>query len=256
MDISAKSTTAPAPDRPELLLKHVGHTIWDNLPPVLFTSMLVMTAALPGLFLASVMPWLIAWPVLVLSVSPIWAATVAAGDHLLDGNTLTLRLLATLIRKSARSGLRIGIVPAGVGIGLLAAHQVLASSKAGWIAAPFLLGIGLAIGVSIALIPVFSLANRSNLRGPALWLTSAGIAIVWPIPVLGTLTLVVMMVWATMVLGPSALLASAPLGVLSAGIVREAHPHPHLTSPTTLDPGSHTVISTATCASMHQPGLR
>lgn len=224
MDISAKSTTAPTPDGPDLLLKHIGHTIWDSLPQLLFASMLVATIAWPAVFLATAVSWLIAWPVLVLSVCPIWAGTVAAGEHLLDGNTLTLRMLAILIRKSARSGFRIGVVPAVVGIGLLAALQILASSNAGWIAAPFLLGIGLAIVVSIALIPVFSLANRSDLRGSELWLASAGVAIAQPIPVLGTLTLVGMMLWATVVLGPSTLIASAPLGVLIAGIVREGQP--------------------------------
>ena len=225
MDISAESTTPRAPDEPDLLLKRIGHTIWDSLPQLLFASMLVMTVAWPALFLATAVSWLIAWPVLVLSVCPVWAGTIAAGDHLLDGNTLTLRMLATLIRQSARSGLRIGVVPAAVGIGLLAAFRILASnSNANWVAAPILLGIGLAIVVSIALIPVFSLANRSDLRGSGLWLESAGVAIVQPIPVLGTLTLAGMMLWATMVLGPAALIASAPLGVLSAGIVREEQP--------------------------------
>lgn len=223
MDISAKSTTASAPDRSDLLLIHIGHTIWDSLPQLLFASMLIATVAWPALFLATVMSWLIAWPVLVLCICPIWAGTVAAGDRLLDGNTLTLRTLVALIRQSARRGLGIGVVPAVLGTALLASFQILASNpNARWIAAPFLLGIGLAIVVSIALIPVFSLANRSDLRGPALWLASAGVAIVQPVPVLGTLTLVGMMVWATMVLGPSVLIISAPLGVLSAGIVREA----------------------------------
>lgn len=224
MDASANRNPGPRSDTPDLLLVHIGHTIWDSPPRLMFASMLLVTVAWPAIFLATAISWLIAWPVLVLCICPIWAGIIAASDRLLDGDIVTVSGLFALIRQSATSGLRIGIVPAVVGTALLALLQLLAADpNAPWIAAPVLLGIGLAIVVSVALVPVFSLANRSELRGSALWLASIGIAIIRPIPVLGTLTLITMMLWVTMVLGPAVLIAAAPLGVVCAGIVREAH---------------------------------
>ncbi len=233
MEIPATPSTAPQQHTPDLLLVHVGHTIWDNLPVLLLSSMLLVTVAYPALFLATTVSWLVGWPLLMLCLCPIWAGTIAASDRLLDGDVVSARALLALIRRSIPTGLRIGSVPAAVGTMLLAALQLLASSEhAWWIAAPFLLGVGMALVIAISLVPVFSLANQTDLRGPALWLTSAGIAFRQPVPVLGTLTLLGMMVWTSMMLGPAVLIASAPLGLLCAGIIRQAQGRLHCGSAT------------------------
>lgn len=219
-------TRKPAPvpdDASDRLVAHAGRTIWENLPQLLVMSVLLLAAAFPALYLATAIGWLVAWPLLVLGMAPVWAGVMAASLRLLDGDAVTSRQALVLVGRHGAAGLRIALVPAIVGAALLGCLDILdRRPDAGWVAIPFLLGLGLAIVIALALVPIFTVAIETGLTGVPLWLTSAGIAFARAIPVLGTALLFGMMAWLATVIGPVALLALAPLAGLAAAVAREA----------------------------------
>lgn len=205
------------------LVRLAGATIWANVLPLLFMSMLLSIATVPALYLATAMGWLVAWPVLATGVAPVWAGVMAASARLLEGDAVTNRQTLALVRRHGRAGLRIGLVPAIVGTLLLGCLAILdRQPQAGWVAVPLLLGLGIAIVVALALVPIFTVAAEAGLTGVPLWLTSAGIAFANPFSTIGTALLLGMVVWGAAGIGPAALLGLAPLAVLGAAVSRHA----------------------------------
>ena len=223
MNTSMKPDRIQEIDEADRLLVHVGKTIWDNLPQLLFASVLLMLAAYPALFVATGALWQLAWPAFVLCAGPVWIGTIAASGRLLDGDALTIRALVSLIRRYARTGITISIVPALAGAALAGSYSLVdRNPEHGWLVAPLLLGVGFAIVLCVALVGIFTIATERGLSGTDLWLASVGVAISQPVPVLGTLTLFGVVIWVTAVFGPVVLVALAPLAVLCSAITRDA----------------------------------
>jgi hypothetical protein len=223
MDVSMKPDRVRDTDEADRLLVHVGRSIWDNLPQLLFASVLLMIAAYPALFLATGTLWPLAWPVFMLCAGPVWIGIIAASGRLLDGDALTLRAMLALIRRQARTGIIISIVPALVGLALAGSWSLVDRNPGDeWLVVPLLLGIGFSIVVCVSLVGIFTIATERGLSGMDLWLASVGVAISQPVPVLGTLTLFGVVIWITAVFGPVALIALAPLAVLCSAITRDA----------------------------------
>ncbi len=205
------------------LVRHAGETIWANVPPLLFMSGLLLAAALPALYLATAIGWTIAWSLLTLGTSPVWAAVMAASDRLIEGDAVTNRQVLALVRRHGRAGLRIGLVPSIVGATLLGCFAILdRQPQAGWAVVPLLLGFGIAAVVALTLVPIFTVAANTGLTGVTLWLTSAGIAFANPFPMAGAALLAGMIVLGAASIGPVALLLLAPLAVLNAAVSRDA----------------------------------
>ncbi len=225
MVLTMNRDRVPDDDRSNHLLPHVGRTIWDNGPQLLFGSVLLLFAAWPALLLATGTSWIAAWPVLMLCMGAVWAGIVAASGRLLDGDAITVRAMFELIRLNAVTGLRTSVVPAITGTILLGSARLLdRNPEASWLAIPLLLDLGVAIVVGTSLISVFTVATTSGLTGTDLWLASAGVTISRPVPVLGTVTLFGIVIGMTAAFGPTALLALAPLAVLCAAVTRDALP--------------------------------
>jgi hypothetical protein len=223
-----KSDRTREVDDADRLLVHVGKTIWDSLAQLLFGSVILMVAAYPALFLATGNAWPFALPVLLLSAGPAWMGIVTASGRLLDGDVVTMRAMLSLVRRHARAAIVISIVPAIVGAILAGSFFLLDQNPGtGWLAAPLLLALGIAIVVCTALVGIFTIASDRALGGLDLWVASVGVAIARPVPVLGTLTLFGVVAWVTAVFGPVALVALAPLAVLCAAITRDTLPAPN-----------------------------
>jgi len=205
------------------LLPHVGGTIRDNVAPLLFASILLMAAAYPALFLASGASWTVAWPALVLCAAPVWAGIVASCGRLLDGDAVSPREVVRAIRRQARAGIGISVAPAAAGAILLGSIAIMdRNPDAGWLAVPLLLDLGLVIVIGLAMVPIFTVAAMRQVSGIDLWLASVGVVIARPVPVVGVLTMVGIVIWMSAVLGPVTLLALSPLAVLCTAITREA----------------------------------
>lgn len=227
MPTPVRSTRAPASDDPSQILPHVGRTIWDNVPTSLLGSVLLLIAASPALLVATSGSWMIAWPLLLLCTAPVWTGIVVAGGRLLDGDTVTLPTLLALVRRHAWTGIRIGIVPAIVGMILFGSlHLLDRNLHAGWIVIPLLLDLGVAIVVGTSLVTIFTVSTDYAATGIELWLASAAVTISRPIPVLGTLALFGVVAWVAAMFGPVALIAVAPLGIVCAAVTRDALPAP------------------------------
>ncbi len=208
---------------PDRLLPHVGGTIRDNVAPLLFASILLMAAAYPALFLASGASWTVAWPALVLCAAPVWAGIVASCGRLLDGDAVSPLAVMRAIRRQAGAGIGIGVAPAAAGVILLGSIAIMdRNPAAGWLVVPLLLDLGLVIVIGLAMVPIFTIAAMRQVSGIDLWLASVGVVIARPVPVVGVLTLVGIVLWLSAVLGPVTLLALAPLAVLCTAITREA----------------------------------
>ena len=225
MDLPVSNGHRDKQEDADLLLVQVGKTILDNVPVLLFGSVLLLAAAWPGLFLASGASWAVAWPVLMLCTGPIWAGVVAMVGRLLEGDVVTPRCLLGLVRRHAGAGARIAVVPAVSGGILFAALQLLdRDPEVVWLAVPLLLDAGTAIVVATSLVSAFTLAVERGLTGTGLWLSSAGVTISRPAPVLGTLTLFGIVGWLALAFGPAALVLMGPMAVLAAAVTREALP--------------------------------
>jgi len=213
----------PDEDESDWLVVHAGRTVYANVPTLLFMSVLLLVAAFPALYLATAVGWLIAWPLLALCTAPVWAGTTAVSARLLESDAVGNRQVLALVRREGPAGFRIGLVPAAVGALLLGCVEVLGRQpNAEWVAVPLLLGLGIALVVVLALVPIFTVATDAGLSGVALWLTSAGIAFAHPLPTVGMALLFGMAVWGTAGIGPGALLLLAPLAVLNAAVSRDA----------------------------------
>jgi len=205
------------------LLPHVGGTIRDNVAPLLFASILLMVAAWPALFLAGGASWTVAWPALVLCAAPVWAGIVASCGRLLDGDAVSPLAVMRAILRQAGAGIGIGVAPAAAGVILLGSIAIMdRNPAAGWLVVPLLLDLGLVIVIGLAMVPIFTIAAMRQVSGIDLWLASVGVVIARPVPVVGVLTLVGIVLWLSAVLGPVTLLALAPLAVLCTAITREA----------------------------------
>lgn len=223
---------APATSRPatggshdsDHLLLHVGRTLWDNLPASCAASVLMLIAAAPGLFLVTGISWLVGWPLLLLCTGSVWAGITAASGRLLDGDAVTLPAMLGLVRQHAWTGIRISVIPAIVGLILLGSLEMLdRNPHAGWIVIPLLLDLGVAIVVFTSLVTIFTLATSTPAPTSAdLWLASAAVTISRPIPVLGTLALVGLVLSLAAMIGPVALIALGPLAMLCVAVTRDA----------------------------------
>lgn len=220
---AARNPGRPIEDESNHLLLHTAQTIWDNAPQMLVLSALLLIVAFPGFYLATATSWAIAWAPLMLCTGPVWAGLVAATARMLDGDAVGNRNVLGLVRRHGPTGVRISLVPAIVGTILLGSFQILERQPdATWILVPLLLDLGIAIVVVLAAVPIFTIASSRESGGVDLWLASAGIAFAHPFSVLGTATMFGIVGWATSTVGPAALMALAPLAVLSTAVARDA----------------------------------
>lgn len=227
MDASTKSGHANGLHDTDHLIIQVGRMLWDNVPASCIASVLVLIVAAPALMVAVGISWVLGWPLLVLGTGSIWAGIVAANARLLDGDACPLPAMLGLIRLHGSTGFRIAIVPAVVGTILLGSlHLMNQNPDAGWIVIPMFLDIGVAIVVGTSLVTIYTVGIERHATGADLWLASAIVTIIRPVPVLGTLTLFGLVAWVTAMVGPIALIAVSPLAMLCVAVTREARPAP------------------------------
>ncbi len=213
-----KTPTPLTDDGSNRLLLEVAFTIRDNLHTLCAMSLVFLGAALPWVVLATLTSWTIAWPLLVLATSPVWAAIVAVADRLLLGDAVGWRMIAGEFRRLWRGAVVNGMVPAMCGTVLLGVAS--AAFNAQWNGMAVLAAAGTGAALLVLAIPATPLSNRHALSGLALWETSAAVVTRRPAQVLGTVTLAAMGLWLTLAFGPAVLLGTAPFGVLVAAITQ------------------------------------
>jgi hypothetical protein len=177
-----------------------------------------LVCALPWVVLATLMSWAVAWPLLVLTVAPVWATIVACADRLLLGDAVGWRMISGDFRRLWRRAQCHSSPPAVCGTVLL----VVASGAfdAQWKGLVVLAVAGTGVALLVLAIPATPLSNRHALSGAALWETSAAVVVRRPMQVLGTVTLAAIGLWMTLMFGPAVLLGTAPFGVLVAAITQ------------------------------------
>jgi hypothetical protein len=207
------------------LLLEVARTIRDNLHTLFGMSMVFLTCALPWVVLATLTSWAVAWPLLVLTVAPIWATIVACADRLLVGDVVGWRVMAGDFRRHGWRAVANGMLPAICGTVLLIVAS--GSFDAQWKGMAMLAATGTGIALLVLAIPAVPLAVRYHLSGLALWETSAAVVVRRPWQMLGTVALAAIGLWMAVAFGPAILLGAAPFGVLVAAITQ---PDPEMPS--------------------------
>lgn len=200
------------------LLLEVACTIRDNLHTLIGMSMVFLGVALPWVVLATLTSWVISWPMLVLTVAPIWTTFVACADRLLAGDAVGWRVMVGDFRRLGWRAVANGMVPAICGTVVLLVAS--GGFDAQWQGIALLAATGTGIALLVLAIPAVPLAIRHNLAGLALWETSAAVVVRRPAQVLGTVALAVMGLWLAAWFGPAALLGAAPFAVLVAAITQ------------------------------------
>lgn len=216
---------ALADDGSSHLLLETGRVIRDNAPVLLALSLGMIAIALPCVMVASVSSWEVAWGPLVLLTTPVWVGALAAADRMLEGDAVSLRQVAGLVRRHAGAAWRLALVPALVGTGCLLllarAAQDGPPPLVRWALLPALGGL---LAVAVLIGPACVMAVRFPQHGAAPWQAAARLLVSRPVPVLGATVLGGLVVWLALVLGPAALVALGPLAVLLSAVTRPAPP--------------------------------
>lgn len=196
--------------------RELARRMWDALPAFLVSGIAVCVVA-------GIVAWFAPGPspvtlvVAALTVGPLYAALVTQAAAALADDTPRAFSLSAAIRSSIRRALTLLLPPSIVGA--LALVALLVADRTGsWLPlVPAGAGVSATVLLIVAALVGLPLgAAQPELRGPMLVLAALRTASVRPVPVLGTIAIVVIAGWAaTQISGTLLFLLPAPLAVVS-----------------------------------------
>jgi hypothetical protein len=203
------------------LLIATGWTLWDNALLLITCSLLLLIMLVPFVIVASVTGWLFVWAPMVLASAPVWLATVAVSDRLLDGDGVGVRELPLIVRLHWRVALQLALVPAMLGVlalGLLEFSKGTDGSNPIRLMIPGMAGALVAVAVLIG--PAFAIAARTDTGARDSWVMAARQVVSRPVQQIGLVVCFGMLLWLAVMIGPALLLGFGPLAVLNAALAR------------------------------------
>jgi hypothetical protein len=172
----------------------VGMTVWSNLPLLLVMDVALFVGAVPAVALFVGGGSLLAPLVGAITLGPLWAGVVAVADRMVRGEAVSLRIFVGNVRRHARSGIAVSLVPAVVVTAILGTLAILATrTEQLWLFVPLLVDSSVLILVLLAGLAVFSLGTTGGLRGWTLWRASLESVVVSPMTMLGTMGFLVLL---------------------------------------------------------------
>lgn len=206
-------------------LVRVGRLVWSELPLLATINLLVALAATVAL--ATALTAVVLAPlVAALLFGPVVIAAVAACDRLLGGEAVGIRDLVREIRRRARTGVALALVPATV-VTLLLGSLALPTTAADrrWVLVPIAIDAAVLIVLAFGCLTVFPLAVATELRGRARWFAAIGLAGQNLTASLGLVAIPILLALSVTVVGPFlALIAAAPFCLLTTAATRSFVP--------------------------------
>lgn len=155
------------PDRLPTALR----AIWTNLPAVAACGVLVCAGFLPAAFLgAGLTP--VGVILTALGVGPVWAAVIAVGDRIADGDDASVWDLARAVRRHGMLGARLAGPVAICAVCELVTLELWQQTRSAWLVAPLVVGTAAVVLALLAAVPAYPIALRHSLRGRDLWRAS------------------------------------------------------------------------------------
>jgi len=200
----------------------IARYVWSELPLLLALNLVLIVGTIPFLVLLLGGFSLVAPLVAALTFGPLWAGTVAVTDGIVHDNPASFRVFLRNVRRYAKRGMAVSLVPAAVMTTLLGTLAVLAvNPDERWLLLPLLADGSVAILVFLAGFSVFTFATTYGLRGVTLWKASLTTAATGPMVTLGTVALLLLLVWLIKWAGPAVVLAlPAPFAVYLSATTR------------------------------------
>jgi hypothetical protein len=212
--LQRKSIVQPRTEETAFLGELAG-AIWSNLTTLLIIDSLLLAAAMPVVLLALAGVWLLAPLVAVVTLGPLWAATIAVADRLNLGDDASLRTFARMVGRHGRTGAAVSGVPGVVATALLGTGNLLAAHPGErWLLLPLFVDGSVATLALLAAFSAFSLATTGGMTGVPLWRASLAVAAASPLTTLASIALLVLAWLGSTVFGPIVpVLLAAPLGL-------------------------------------------
>ena len=197
-------------------------TLWGDLPLLLALDLILVVAAIPPLLVIAAGAVPLAPILAAFTLGPVWAAATAALGRILDGDAVPARAIPGLIRRHARSGVAVAIVPAAAltaGLGTLAILAAHPGQR--WLLVPLFVDGSVAVLALLGAVTAVPLANEPGRRGRALWGAALGRVAATPVPVVGVAAVVVRAWVGGRVVGPVApVVLLAPIAALAVAVTR------------------------------------
>jgi hypothetical protein len=202
-------------------LVRLGRIVWSELPLMAAINLLL---GLGGAAVAAtaVSVVLLAPLVAAFLLGPVWLGAVATCDRLLAGETPGIGDFFAEVRRRARTGIALAVVPAVVATVLLGSLALLhAADGARWMLIPIAVDVLVLAILGCGCITVFPLAVATELRGRERWIVGLALAGRRLTATLGIAAAVILLALAARYAGPFfALVALAPLCLLTTATVR------------------------------------
>jgi hypothetical protein len=171
-----------------------AQAIWYNLPVLLAMDLVLLAGAVPAAALLFGGGSLLAPLVAALTLGPLWAGVVASADGMVRDEAIGVRAFANNVRRFARRGVAVSLLPAAVVTAIVGTLGLLeASPGSRWLFVPLFVDGSVATLLVVAGFSAFSLATTGGLGGWHLWRTSLAVAAAGPMATVGTLALLVLL---------------------------------------------------------------
>lgn len=196
-------------------LSELAGAIWSNLTTLLIIDSLLLVAAVPVVLLALAGVWVLAPLVAVVTLGPLWAATIVVADRLNQGDDASIRTFARMVGRHGRTGAAVSAVPGLAAAALLGTVNLLAAHPAErWLLLPLFVDGSVVTLALLATFSAYSLATTGGMTGIALWRGSLANAAASPLTTFASLALLVLVWLGSTVFGPIVpVLLAAPLAL-------------------------------------------
>lgn len=210
-----------AKDERQSLPLIIGRTIWENSSILIVIDLALAVVALPALLAAGFGALAVAPLLLAVMAGPVGLATLVAANALLDGEAVSIVRFVNLVRRSARPGLRLAIVPGGVASVLIGTLTLAGNAQHRWMLVPAIVDGLVLSGLLIAGIGTAWLASRGATVDPALLRRGALLAGSAPQAIGGIVAVAVLIGLSVQLIGPlMAIVLAAPFGVFVSATMR------------------------------------
>jgi hypothetical protein len=196
-------------------LMHLGRVIWADLPLLMVINLLATLAGTVVMGVALAVAVL--GPVVAaLLMGPVWIGAIAISRCILGGEAAGVRDLALLMRRYARTGIGLAMLPATVAAILIASAGIRSANPDDrWLMLPIIIDALVLVVLSLGAILAFPLAIMTGVRGRDCWVAALALAGRNLLATLGVAALIVLLALSARFLGPMLLLiAAGPLAVL------------------------------------------
>jgi hypothetical protein len=199
----------------------IGRTIWENSPILIAIDIVIAIASLPALLVAGLGGVVVAPLLLAVTAGPVTVATLAAANAMLEGEAVSIGRFAALLRKSARTGCVLALVPGVVASLMIGTLTLAGDEQYRWMLAPAIIDGIVLSGMLITGVGAIWLVSRGAALDRALLRHAAILAGSAPQAIGGIIAMAVLIGLSVHVIGPlMAIVLAGPFGVFVSATMR------------------------------------